>query len=57
MAMLAGLNQSTLENIVKGKSKSPGLRTLHRIATGLNMTVAELLDFPLMNEALFEGES
>lgn len=57
MAMLAGLNQSTLENIVKGKSKSPGLRTLHRIATGLNMTVAELLDFPLMNEGLFEGES
>ena len=56
LAMLAGLKQSTLENIVKGKSRSPGLRTLHRIAVGLNMTGAELLDFPLMNETTFDDE-
>lgn len=56
LATLSGLRQSTLENIVKGNTKNPTLRTLHRIAVGLNMTVAELLDFEIMNEAVFENE-
>lgn len=34
----------------------PTLRTLHRLAVGLNMTVADLLDFSEMNETIFEDE-
>lgn len=56
LATLSGLRQSTLENIVKGNTKNPTLRTLHRIAVGLDMTVSELLDFEVMNETVFEDE-
>ena len=56
LASLSGLRQSTLDNIAKGNSKNPTLRTLHRIAVGLNMTVSELLDFDEMNETAFENE-
>jgi transcriptional regulator with XRE-family HTH domain len=56
LADLSGLRQSTLENIVKGNTKNPTLRTLHRIAVGLNMTVSDLLDFKVMNESVFEDE-
>lgn len=56
LATLSGLRQSTLENIAKGNTKNPTLRTLHRIAVGLNMTVSELLDFELMNQSIFENE-
>ena len=56
LASLSGLRQSTLENIVKGKTKNPTLRTLHRIAVGLDMTVSDLLDFDIMNESVFEDE-
>lgn len=56
LATLSGLRQSTLDNIVKGHTNNPTLRTLHRIAVGLNMSVAELLDFDVMNESVFEDE-
>ena len=56
LATLSGLRQSTLDNIAKGNTGNPSLRTLHRIATGLNMTVAEFLDFELMNTTIFEDE-
>lgn len=56
LASLSGLRQSTLDNIAKGNTKNPTLRTLHRIAVGLNMTVSELLDFSQMNETVFEDE-
>lgn len=49
LATLSGLTQSTVEYIMDGKSKNPQLITLHKIATGLNMTVSELLDFPELN--------
>jgi|AGTN01.3.fsa_nt_gi Helix-turn-helix. len=52
LASLSGLRQSTLDNIAKGNTKNPTLRTLHRIAVGLNMTVSQLLDFDSMNEYL-----
>ncbi len=56
LASLSGLRQSTLENIAKGNTKNPTLRTLHRIAVGLDMTVAEFLDFEALNETVFEDE-
>ena len=41
---------------MKGKTKNPKLKTLHKLAIGLDMTVSELLDFPEMNEMEFEDE-
>ncbi len=56
LASLSGLRQSTLENIAKGHTQNPTLRTLHRIAVGLDMTVSELLNYDTMNEAVFDDE-
>jgi len=56
LATLAGLNQATVRDLMIGNSKVPKLDTLHRIATGLDMTVSELLDFPELNETRFENE-
>lgn len=56
LATLSGIRQSTLDNIAKGNSKNPTLRTIHRIAVGLDMTVSEFLNFTEMNETVFENE-
>lgn len=56
LANMSGITQSTVENIMAGKTKNPKLKTLHKIAVGLNMTVSELLDFPQMNETVFDDE-
>ena len=45
LATLSGITQSTVENIMSGKTKNPKLKTLHKLAIGLNMSVSELLDF------------
>ena len=56
LATLSGMRQSTLENIIKGHTKSPGLRTLHRLSQGFGITISEFLDFPEINKVLFEDE-
>lgn len=56
LATLSGLRQSTVSNLMQGKVQSPTLKTLHRLSVGLGMTVSELLDFPEMNETLFDDE-
>ncbi|GFI33334.1 MAG: helix-turn-helix transcriptional regulator [Lachnospiraceae bacterium] len=56
LATLSGITQSTVENIISGKTKNPKLKTLHKLAIGLGMTVSELLDFPEMNDTIFEDE-
>ena len=56
LATLSGITQSTVENSMSGKTKNPKLKTLHKLAIGLNMSVSELLDFPEMNETIFEDE-
>ncbi|WP_430603066.1 hypothetical protein IGJ02_000390 [Enterococcus sp. DIV0724b] len=56
LATLSGMTQSTLDNIMKGNTKNPKLKTLHKLAMGLDMTISELLDFPEMNETLFDDE-
>ena len=57
LSIMSGVSHSTVENLLNRKTFNPKIKTLHKIATAFSMTVAELLDFPLMNEALFEGES
>jgi transcriptional regulator with XRE-family HTH domain len=56
LATLSGIRQSTLDNIARGNSRNPTLRTIHRIAVGLDMTVSEFLNFTEMNETVFENE-
>lgn len=56
LATLSGITQSTVDNLMKGKTKNPKLKTFHKLAVGLDMTVSELLDFPEMNETVFEDE-
>lgn len=56
LATLSGITQSTVENIMSGKTKNPKLKTLHKLALGLGLTVSELLDFREMNETIFEDE-
>jgi Predicted transcriptional regulators len=56
LATLSGITQSTLDNIIKGNSKNPNIKTLNRIAHGLGMTVSEFLDFKEINEAIFDDD-
>lgn len=56
LATLSGITQSTVENVIHGKTKNPKLKTLHRLAVGLDMTVSELLDFPEMDDTIFDDE-
>jgi transcriptional regulator with XRE-family HTH domain len=56
LATLSGLTQSTLENIMNGKTKNPKLKTLYRISTGFDMTLSDFLNFKEMNETSFEDE-
>lgn len=56
LATLSGITQSTIEDLMAGKTKNPKLITLHKTAIGLNMTVAELLDFKELNECVFDDE-
>ncbi|MCR4781395.1 MAG: helix-turn-helix domain-containing protein [Lachnospiraceae bacterium] len=56
LATRSGITQSTVENIMAGKTKNPKLKTLHKLSQGLNMTVSQLLDFPEMNETEFDDE-
>ena len=56
LATLSGIRQSTLSAIMHGYSSIPNIRTLHRIAVGLEMRVCELLDFPEMDNTIFDNE-
>lgn len=50
LATMSGLKQSTVDNILRGSSKNPKIKTLHKIATTFNMTLSEFLDFPELND-------
>ena len=56
LAILSGLKQSTVDNIIHGASKNPTVTTLHKIALSFNMTLSEFLDFPELNDYQFEDE-
>ncbi|MDY3728542.1 MAG: helix-turn-helix transcriptional regulator [Wujia sp.] len=56
LATLAGLKQSTVDNILRGTSKNPKVRTLHKIANVFGMTLSEFLDFPELNDYSIEDE-
>ena len=56
LSTMSGVKQSTLDNIVRGQTHNPKARTLHKIALAYNMTLAEFLDFPELNNYSFEEE-
>lgn len=56
LATMSDVKQSTLDNIVRGLTKNPRVKTLHKIAVAFNMTLAEFLDFEELNEYSFEDD-
>lgn len=54
LATMSNVKQSTLDNIMRGLTKNPRIKTLHKIAIAFNMTLAEFLDFPELNAYSFE---
>ena len=56
LATMSGVNQSTLDNIVRGITKDPRVKTLHKVAIAFNMTLAEFLDFDELNDYSFEED-
>ena len=54
LADMAGLRQSSIDNIVNGRTKNPGTVNLHKIALAFGMTLAEYLDFEELNNYSFE---
>lgn len=57
LASMSGVRQSTLDNIVRGVTKNPKAKTLHKVAIAFNMTLAEFLDFPELNMYSFEDDT
>ena len=51
---MAELRQSSIDNIVNGRTKNPGTVNLHKIALAFGMTLAEFLDFEELNNYSFE---
>ncbi len=55
LAVMSGVKQSTLDNIVRGLTKNPRVMTLHKLAIAFNMTLAEFLDFRELNDYDFDA--
>ena len=57
LAVMSDVKQSTLDNIVRGITKNPRVKTLHKLAIAFNMTLAEFLDFQELNDYSFEDDT
>lgn len=56
LATMSDVKQSTLDNIVRGLTKNPRVKTLHKLAIAFNMTLAEFLDFDELNAYSFDDD-
>ena len=56
LASMSDVKQSTLDNIVRGNTKNPRVKTLHKLALAFNMTLSEFLDFKELNDYSFADE-
>ena len=54
LATMSNVKQSTLDNIVRGLTKNPRVKTLHKLSIAFNMTLAEFLDFNDLNQYSFD---
>ena len=57
LATMSDVKQSTLDNIVRGLTKNPRVKTLHKLALAFNMTLDEFLDYDELNEYSFDDET
>ena len=57
LANMSDVKQSTLDNIVRGITKNPRVKTLHKLAIAFNMTLSEFLDFDELNDYSFEDDT
>ncbi len=57
LATMSDVKQSTLDNIVRGITKNPRVKTLHKIALAFNLTLAEFLDFEELNNYSFDDDT
>ena len=57
LATMSDVKQSTLDNIVRGLTKNPRVKTLHKLALAFNMTLAEFLDYDELNDYSFDDET
>ena len=56
LSKMSGVSHSTLDNLINRNTFNPRIKTLHKIATAFNMTVAEFLDFDGLNDYSFDDE-
>lgn len=56
LATMSDVKQSTLDNIMRGLTKNPRVKTLHKIALAFNMTLSEFLDFKELNDYSFDDD-
>lgn len=56
LATMSDVKQSTLDNIARGLTKNPRVRTLHIIAIAFNMTISDFFNFTDLNDYSFEDE-
>ena len=54
LSKMSNVRQSSIDNIVNGRTGNPGVVNLHKMASALNMTLAEFLDFKELNDFSFE---
>ena len=57
LASISDVKQSTLDNIMRGLTKNPRIKTLHKIALACNMTLSEFLNFEELNTFTFDDDS
>lgn len=57
LATMSDVKQSTLDNIVRGLTKNPRVKTLHKIALAFNMTLSDFLDFKALNDYSFDDDT
>ena len=56
ISKMSGVSYSPLDNFINRNTFNPRIKTLHKIATAFNMTVAEFLDFDGLNDYSFDDE-
>lgn len=54
LSEMSGVRQSTISSIVNNGSDNPKIQTLHKIALGFGMTLAEFLNFKELNDFSFD---
>ncbi len=57
LATMSDVKQSTLDNIMQGITKNPGVKTIHKISLAFNMTFSEFINFEELNEFSFDDDT